>query len=113
MRTFEVFLNEKRLCIAGIDGDCVLSAIVNYVSIKRARSNLTVGGLNTVKDEHVRWVNRHLRVGDEIRIRIAKRSWADRPVERFPRDRSKEVESMKRYVREYAKQLGWEIKEST
>jgi len=60
MRTFEVFLNKKRLCIAGIDADCVLSAIVNYVSIKTARFHLSVGGLNTVKDEHVRWVNRHL-----------------------------------------------------
>ncbi len=112
MRTFEVFLNKKRLCVAGIEGDCVLSAIVNYVSIKRARSNLIVGGLNTVKDEHVRWVNHDLRVGDEIRIRIVKRSRADKPVERFPRDRSIEVEPMKRHVREYAKQLGWEIKES-
>src|ERR1700675_3342441 len=110
MRTFEVFLNKERLCIAGMDADCVLSAIVNYVSIKTARFHLSVGGLNTVKDEHVRWVNRHLRVGDEVRIRIAKRSLADKPVERFLRDRSKEVESMKRYVREYAKQLGWEIK---
>ena len=116
MRTFEVFLNRKRLCIAGIEADCVLSAIINYVSIKRDRkrdrSGLTVGGLNTEKDEHVRWVNRSLRVGDEIRIRIAKRTRADKAVERIPRDRAKDMESMKRYVREYAKQLGWEIKES-
>jgi hypothetical protein len=112
MRTFEVFLNKKRLCIAGIEADCVLSAIVNYVSVNRERSHLTVGGLNTEKDEHVRWVNRSVGVGDEIRIRIAKRVRADKPVEHFPRDRSKDMESMKRYVREYAKQLGWEIKES-
>ena len=111
MRTFEVFLNKKRLCVAGIDADCVLSAIINYVSINRDRSHLTVGGLNAENDEHVRWVNHPLRVGDEIRIRISKRARADKPGELFPRDRSKERESMKRYVREYAKQLGWEIKE--
>jgi hypothetical protein len=112
MRTFEVFLNRKRLCTAGIDADCVLAAIVNYVSVKRARFHLNVGGLNTVKDEHVRWVDRDLRVGDEVRIRISNGRRADKPVEHIPRDRSKEVESMKRYVREYAKQLGWEIKET-
>lgn len=57
MRTFEVFLNRKRLCVAGIEADCVLAAIVNYVSVKRGRFHLNVGGLNTVKDEHVRrWI---------------------------------------------------------
>jgi hypothetical protein len=111
MRTFEVFLNKKRLCIAGIDADCVLSAIVDHVS-KRRRLHLVLGGLDTSAGEHVRWVDRHLRVGDEIRIRIAEGSKADRPVKRFLRDRSAEVESKKNYVREYAKQLGWEIKES-
>ena len=63
-------------------------------------------------EEHIRWQDRHLRVGDEIRIRIANRKHADAPVKRFPRDPSKELEAQKRYVREYAKRLDWEIKES-
>jgi len=112
MRTFEVFLNGKRLCVAGIDADCVLTAIVDYVSGKRGRLHLSVGGLDASAEEHVRWQDRHVRVGDEIRIRIANRKQADSPGKRFPRDPSKELESQKRYVREYAKKLGWEIRES-
>jgi hypothetical protein len=112
MRTFEVFLNRKRLCVAGIDADCVLSAIVDYVSGKRGRLHLSVGGLDTLAEEHVRWQDRNLRVGDEIRIRIANRKQVDPPVKRFPRDKSKELESKKSYVRHYAKELGWEIRES-
>jgi hypothetical protein len=113
MRTFEVFLNRKRLCVAGIDADCVLTAIVDYVSGKRGRLHLGVGGLDTSAEEHVRWQERHLRVGDEIRIRIANRKQADSPVKRFRRDPSKELEAQKRYVREYAKKLGWGIRESS
>jgi hypothetical protein len=113
MRTFEVFLNRKRLCVAGIDSDCVLTAIVDYVNDKRGRLHLCVGGLDTAAEEHVRWQDRHLRVGDEIRIRIGEGKRADKPIKRFPRDPSMELESKKRYVHEYAKELGWEIKESS
>jgi hypothetical protein len=112
MRTFEVHLNKRKLCVAGLDADCVLTAIIDYVSGKRGRLHLSVGGLNTSAEEHVSWQDRHLRVGDEIRIRIASRRQADAPVKRFPRDPSKELESKKRYVRNYAKELGWEIRES-
>jgi hypothetical protein len=114
IRTFEAYLNKKQLCIAGIDTDCVLSTIVDYVSRSRkaVRLHLHVGGLNTSTDEHVGWQDRSLRVGDEIGIRIANRKRADPPTKRFPRDPSKELESKKRYVRHYAKELGWEIRES-
>jgi len=112
MRTFEVYLNRKRLCVAGLDDDCVLTTIIDYVSRDRGRLHLHVGALDSSTEEHVRWQDRNLRVGDEIRIRIANRKRADVPVKRFPRDPSKELESKKRYVRHYAKELGWEIRES-
>jgi|HubBroStandDraft_6_1064221.scaffolds.fasta_scaffold217439_2 hypothetical protein len=112
MRTFEVYLNKKRLCVAGIDAACVLTAMVDYVSGKTRRLQLQVAGLNSATREHVEWQNRTLRVGDEIRIRIANRKQVDPPIKRFPRDQSKELESKKRYVRHCAKELGWEIRES-
>ena len=113
MRTFEVYLNKKRLCVAGIDADCVLTTIVNYVSINRKRSlGLSVGGLDTSMGEHVRWQNRALRLGDEIRVRIVERKSADTPSKRLPRDPKAELKSQKRYVRKLAKKLGWKIKEN-
>jgi len=112
MRVFEVYLNRKKLCIAGVDDDGVLTAIIDYVSRDRGRLHLHVGALESSSQEHIRWQDRNLRVGDEVRIRIANRKRADIPVKRFPRDPSRELEVQKRYVREYAKKLGWEIRES-
>jgi hypothetical protein len=112
MRTFEVFLNKKRLCIAGIVADGVWSAMVDPVSGRRRRLELSAGGLDTSAEEQARWVDRHLRARDQIRIRIAKGSKADRPVERFLRDRSAEVESKKAVSTNMPSQPGWEIRES-
>ncbi len=111
MRTFEVFLNKKRLCVAGIDQDCVLTAMVDYVTRDEDRLELTVGGLNCSTNEHVRWSNRRLRVGDEICILIGERKSADRPTKRFPSNPAKDLEARKNYVREMAKKLGWELRE--
>jgi len=112
MRAFEVYLNKKRLCVAGLDADCVLATIISCVSIKRRhRLGLSVGGLDTSRGEHVRWQNRALRLGDEIRVRIVERKSADVPSERSPRDPKAELKSEKRYVRKIAKKLGWSIKE--
>jgi len=112
MRTFEVYLNKRRLCVAGIDADCVLSTSVDFVSGKTGGLHLHVAGLNSSSHEHVKWQDRSLRIGDEIRIRIANRKSADAPTKRIPRDPVKELESQKHYVREMAKRLGWEIRES-
>jgi hypothetical protein len=52
MRAFEVHLNGKRLCVAGIDGDCVLNVILNHVA-GRGRNELwlSVGGLISATEE--------------------------------------------------------------
>lgn len=109
MRAFEVHLNGKKVCTAGLPRDCVLTAIVNHVSNPGEGFGLTVGGLNCAIDEHVRWKNARLRVGDEVRVKIVETDSVDRPSKRFKRDRAKELETQKRYVREAAKKLGWRI----
>jgi len=46
MRAFEVHLNGKRLCVAGIGEDGVLTAIITDVARKDGNDlDLTVGGL--------------------------------------------------------------------
>ena len=46
MRAFKVELNGKRLCVAGIGGDGVLSTMVDYIGNgRRKRLHLRVGGL--------------------------------------------------------------------
>ena len=69
MRAFEIWLNGTRLCVAGIEDDGVLSAIVNWVTGQSvADLHLQVGGLISPVNEHVVWIRqRPLKLGDEIR----------------------------------------------
>ena len=81
---FEVFLNGRKLCLAGVGKVGVLTAHVTYAgtknSVGRKRKSeeeriadlpwLHVGGL--ANGQHVRWVKHpfHLEIGDEIRVKI-------------------------------------------
>lgn len=109
MRAFEVYLNDEKLCVAGVGEYGVLTAIVDYVGNRENETSLHVGGLITPRNEHVRWRNRLLQVGDEVRIRIVDAKSIDRPTKRYRRDPVKELRSQKRYVREMAKKFGWRL----
>src|SRR5579859_576615 len=111
MRAFEVFLNKKKICVAGVGNDGVLSAIIDYVGGQRGHETaLSVGGLITLEDEHVRWIERRkLRNGDEIRVRIVDINSVDNPTDRQRHDPRSELRRQKKYVRHMAKRLGWKI----
>ena len=111
MRTFEVYLNGKRLCLAGIGDDGVLTAIANWVvgGGRKGDMWLSVGGLISPTDEHVRWPSRKLHVGDEVKICIRETLSADNPKTRFRRDPDQELKAQKKYVRMMAKKFGWKI----
>lgn len=113
MRAFEVYVNGKKLCTAGLPPNSVLTTNINHVSITDELFGVTVGGLNCATDEHVRWRNTRLRVGDEVRVKIVEADSVDRPRKRFKRNRKKELETQKRHVRETAKKLGWKIQASS
>ncbi|MBZ5680986.1 MAG: hypothetical protein LAO24_12855 [Acidobacteriia bacterium] len=111
MRAFEVYLNGKKLCLAGIGNDGVLTTIVNWVARKgRGDLFLEVGGLVSSADEHVAWINQKpLRVGDQLRIKLVETSSVDEPTKRHRTDPAEQLKSKKRYVRMMAKELGWKI----
>src|SRR5258708_40208965 len=71
MRAFEVFLNGKRLCVAGVGKAGVLTTIIDQVSGHRDRHrlHLHVGGLNGA-NEFVTWWTQALRVNDVISLKI-------------------------------------------
>ena len=110
MPVFQVYLNGKRVSTAGVGNLGVLGAHVSWVR-RSVEEELTlhVGGLITPTEEHVRWLDRKLKIGDEIRIVIVQDASVDRPRSRERRDRSAELRSQKRYVREMAKRFGWKI----
>jgi hypothetical protein len=114
MTAFEIYLNGKKLCVAGTGDDGVLSAIVDCVSRSREyRLELAVGGLVSAKQNHLRWENRVLQVGDEVIVRIVETAKVDPPQNIDHHDPAKELEAQKQYVKNAANKFGWKIQFQT
>jgi hypothetical protein len=110
MRAFEVYLNDKRLCTAGIGEDGVLNTMVDHViGYGRNEVYVRVGGLISPSDEHVTWRMLKIQTGDEVRVRVIETVRVDRPQKRHRRDFAAEKRQTKRYVRAMAKEFGWQI----
>ncbi len=112
MRAFDVYLNQRKLCRAGIGDNGVLTAIVNWVAGDGRRDLfLQVGGLMTPQDEHVRWVSqKRLRVGDRISVKVVEARSADKPSKAYRINPAETLKAKKCYVRSIAKELGWKIR---
>jgi hypothetical protein len=100
MIAFEVKLNGKRICIAGAEDLCVLSANIaatgtlGVKTVPAGRDDdsvpdlfYSVGGLtrrpDPKKDQHVRWKSvAPLRVGDLLEVKVVEVRKADRPKSR-------------------------------
>lgn len=94
MIALAVYLNKKKLTVAGTDDLCVLNAIVNAVGElgkstmplgKRGKPDLwlSVSGLTSrpdgAEDEHLRWIgHRRLRVGDKVTVQLVRTDRPDR-----------------------------------
>jgi len=99
MIAFEVLLNGKRICIAGAEDLCVLTADITASgklgkktayeglpdhSVPEVLLDYSVGGLtrrrNPNRDVHLNWQSvRRLRVGDSLEVRVVEVRKADRP----------------------------------
>ena len=110
MRAYEVFLNGNRLCVAGIGSDGYISAYITYQSDPNA-TWIEVMGLENRKKLYVRWTQTNLQVGDEVLLKIVDRKSVDKYKVIRRHDEKRDLESMKRDVREKAKALGLEIRE--
>ena len=111
MRAFEVHLNGKRLCVAGIGEDGVLSMVITDVARKeRSHLDLRVGGLFSNTGEHVEWGVQRLETGDDVRVKIIESTSIDSPSRRRQPDPKEELASKKRYIRRVARELGWEVR---
>jgi hypothetical protein len=110
MRAFEIHLNGKRLCVAGVGESGVLTTIVAYVDGTKGRSlDLSVSGLITPTDEHADWARRCLKAGDKVVVKVIETDSVDRPRRRYRPDPELVERSQKAYVRAYAKKFGWQI----
>jgi DNA-directed RNA polymerase subunit E'/Rpb7 len=67
-----------------------------------------VGGL--ANEEHLAWIkHKHVRVGDEIRVKIVEAGSVERPVQKRRTHLAETLRAKKRYVRTMAKEVSWKI----
>ena len=91
MKVFDVSINGRRICRAGVGADGVLSAIVTWAKLTGPAAAearrigqpledlfLQVGGLKD--NSHRRWSYRHLRVGDRVTVEVGEARRFDPPV---------------------------------
>ena len=110
MRAFEVYLNGKRLCVAGIGDNGVLTTIIDHVSGHgRNEQHVRIGDLVNATDEHVHWGLKRLKTGDEVLVKIVESISVDRPTKRRKRDPKEELKREKQYVKDMARKLGWKL----
>lgn len=87
MKAFDVRLNGKQICVAGIEGDGSLNTMIDYTAGQGGqRLSLRVGGLAAEAEEFMTWSVMPLNVGDEITLKIIEANSVDQPRTRTPLD---------------------------
>ena len=108
MRVFDVFVNDHKLCRAGVGDDGVLDTIVTWVKLTGEAADgarrlnapveettLHVGGLSN--HTHQRWARRVLTVGDRVTVAVASARRADPPSHIRRQNRREDEERERRY----------------
>ena len=108
MKVFDVTLNDRRLCRAGVGADGVLTTMVTWVKLtgqaaKEARrlghpldeTRMHVGGLR--KNTHFAWVDRHLRAGDRLTIGVIQARTSDPPARQKRNDPAQDERREREY----------------
>lgn len=107
MICFQVEINGKKLCTAGVGEFGVLTTVLSLVRNRQqahsvgedtVEAQLKVGGTTSLSDsvdENVEWTSSSLNVGDEVRIMITDQLQPDDPTQRTTRDPALELERTK------------------
>lgn len=117
MIAFEVHLNGKKICTAGVGDLGVLTSSLAWRGPQPYQKGgpvvpeylrLDVGGLADCGD-HLRWQDRKLKRGDVVSIKVVEVDSPDRPRERQHPSPTADLRRQKQYVRRMAKKFGWKI----
>jgi hypothetical protein len=106
MKAFEVFINGHRLCLAGVGDSGGLHAIINCISDpERENIFLSLGGLDYVTDEHLRWNVPSIGIGAEVLIRIVEATSVDRPNQRVHSDMPTTLYQYRACLQQFSEQM--------
>jgi len=100
MTVLDVYLNDRKVCRAGVGATGVLDAMISWVKLSGAAADtarrlgqpveearLSVGGLR--RDAHLSWCDRRLRIGDRVGVVIARAGGVDSPTSERRRERGR------------------------
>ena len=107
MKALEVFINGHRLCLAGVGDEGALHAIVSWVGDRSREEDihLSVGGVDCVADENLRWNVPSIGVGAEVLIRVVEAPSVDPPEERHRSERPTTLELYRECLRQFSERL--------
>jgi hypothetical protein len=118
MIAFEIYLNDQKLCRAGIGDSGVLSAIVTWAATTMSTGTrnenlfLNMGGLVNPEGNHVLWINQKaLAPGDKIQIDIVEADSIEEHQRRELEEDARLRKAKEDQVRRSAKELGWKLEE--
>lgn len=114
---FEITINDEKKIVAGIEGVSVLSFILCYQKALRDKNkdeninsiDLRVGGLlhhGKHDDEHLDWIKRHLKIGDEIKIRVVESFKVTQPIARRREDPQLVEKAQRKYYESLKQEYG-------
>lgn len=121
MICFQVEINGKKLCTAGVGEFGVLTTVLSLVRDRQqarsvgegtAKAQLKVGGTTSLSDnvdENVEWTSSSLNVGDEVRITVTDQVQPDDPTQRTIRDPALELERTKAHYQWLITELEKEV----
>lgn len=106
---FELKINGKLICSAGVGSLQFLTAALTWMKRKEEELNVSVGGMAfhaNGENEEVRWVNQPVAAGDEIAIRILDKLVYDEPVQRLASSPAQELETRRQILEKLKQQFG-------
>ncbi len=112
MRIFEVSVNGKNLCRAGVGEGLLLADVAHFVRQKPTRRDslrLDVAAVIGPPDQHLLWIDRQLTVGDVVEIRIVDGERVSKFRNTGPIDPAALEKAHQAKLESEAKRLGWKI----
>lgn len=124
MICFQVEINGKKLCTAGVGEFGALTTVLSWVRNRQhadttgedtEAAQLRVGGSTSLSagvDENVEWASSGLNVGDEVRVTVIDQLQPDDPTQRTIRDPALELERTKAHYEWLIGELEKEVEAS-
>jgi len=81
MICFEVWLNGKRVCVAGVGADGVLTTTM-YGIVKEGAAQsvrVNVGGVDHSSEKRLAWLSQGLGLGDSLMVKVVDLAECDEP----------------------------------